>query len=382
MQPSPYTPGELARGIPGRDPQLAEVEERLSYLLDLGRLVGRIRVDIAPRGYGKTSLLAQAQRAADERGALTLWVTAGDPHGLIASIAAELDERTADWHSGVRDRLRTALEHLTVTLGVPGVAQVAASWPAGDRASDASVRQFEATLREAVSAAEKERHRGLVLFVDEIQSADAAGLRVLATAWQHLQRKAGDLRAAVFAAGLLNTPTVIAEAVTFSERFAYRTLDPLSDAAVMIALGAPARELGVTWSDAALGTAVSIARGYPYAVQLIGDAAWTAAGRPDRGAQITARHVAAGREIMQQDMRVLHEVRWNAATAREREFLRAMATLGDEPVRRADLQAALGTDLSAHRDNLIKAGVIVPAGRGFLAFAVPDFARYIRDQHQ
>jgi len=54
------------------------MDERLSYMIDLRRLVGRIRVDVAARGIGKTSLLREVQRRAEARGALTLWVTAGE----------------------------------------------------------------------------------------------------------------------------------------------------------------------------------------------------------------------------------------------------------------------------------------------------------------
>lgn len=57
MQPSPYTPEEVARTIPGRSVPLGQIEERLAYLSDLQRLVGRSRVDQGPRGVGKTSLL-------------------------------------------------------------------------------------------------------------------------------------------------------------------------------------------------------------------------------------------------------------------------------------------------------------------------------------
>ncbi len=81
MQPSPYTPGEVARVVPGRAKQLAEVDERLSTLVDLGRLVSRLRVDHAPRGYGKTSLLREYQRRATARDVLTVWVTAGEEQG-------------------------------------------------------------------------------------------------------------------------------------------------------------------------------------------------------------------------------------------------------------------------------------------------------------
>jgi hypothetical protein len=49
MQPGPYTPGEIAGSVPGRMLRLSEFEDRLSYLVDLQKLIGRIRVDHAPR---------------------------------------------------------------------------------------------------------------------------------------------------------------------------------------------------------------------------------------------------------------------------------------------------------------------------------------------
>lgn len=95
MQPSPYTPGEIASEVPGRGKQLAEIDERLMYMTDLQSLVGRIRVDHAARGIGKTSLLREAQRLAETRGALTVWVTAGGEMGLIDAIGSEILRRTA-----------------------------------------------------------------------------------------------------------------------------------------------------------------------------------------------------------------------------------------------------------------------------------------------
>lgn len=87
--------------------QLAQVDERLAFLTELHRLVGRIRVDHAPRGLGKTSRLRQAQRIGEDRGALTLWVTAGGvrsggPRLLrlaqrpVRGIAREIERKTKD----------------------------------------------------------------------------------------------------------------------------------------------------------------------------------------------------------------------------------------------------------------------------------------------
>ena len=379
MQPSPYTPGEVARTVPGRVQQLADVDERLSYLVDLRRLVGRIRVDHAPRGFGKTSLLRQYQRRAKERGALTVWVTAGEGPGLIAQIASEISQATAGWRDGAASALRSRLDNLTLRVGVPGVLGAdAAVRPAAAPASPEGSRTFEAVVRAAVAS---DQHTGLVILIDEIQSADAEGLRTLAYAWQHLQAEGSDVPAAVLAAGLPNAADVVAAAVTFSERFAYRPVPPLERDAEELALALPARQLGVEWDPDALGQAIDIARGYPYVVQLIGDAAWAAAGHPEPGAEITSAHVRAGHEAMRLDMEALFRARWANATSGEREFMAAMASIGDDEVRRADIAAALGVssdDLSVQRGRLIDKGFIQASRRGTVEFTIPGFAEFVR----
>ena len=357
------------------------MDERLSYMIDLHRLIGRVRVDTAPRGLGKTSLLREAQRHADGRGALTIWVTAGEELGLITSIGQEIQRRTESWASETRGRLRQLLEHLQVTLGVPGVAQVKASWPAEHDAPARGVREFQTLIRETVRGALDEGRTGVVLFVDEIQAADPDGLRTLAYTWQHMQSEEGDVPAAVFAAGLPSAPESIAAVVTFSERFAYRRLEPLPDEAVHIALAGPAGELGVRWEREALDVATSIAQGYPYSVQLIGDATWAAAGHPNSGATLTTAHVREGRVRMKEDLNALFRARWEKCAPSEQQLMQAMAAHGDGPVRRVDIAASLGVssgDLSVPRARLIDKGIIDIVSRGQLQFTIPGFAGYVR----
>jgi len=383
-QPSPYTPGEVAREVPGRAEQLAEIDERLSYMIDLKRLVGRIRVDLGPRGLGKTSLLREVQRRADARRALTVWVTAGEQTGLISAITAEIERRTTDWAAESRTRLRGLLEAMTLTaaLGVPGIAQIEATWPPAARtAGPSGVREFEALIRETSALAHREERSCLVVIIDEIQSADPDGLRVLAYAWQHLQAEGRDVPAAIFSAGLPNSPEAIGAVVTFSERFAYRPIGPLSDDAASIALAHPAGINGVEWDRDALDAVVLSAQGFPYTLQLFGDATWHAAGRPDPGGRLTAAHVAQARGVVDNDLAALFRARWEKASPAEQVFITAMAQLGDGPIARSDLAQAMGvatTDLSVPRARLIDKGIIDASSRGALIFTIPGFAEYVR----
>ncbi|MDP9736258.1 hypothetical protein J2X59_001255 [Flavobacterium sp. 260] len=308
-------------------------------------------------------------------------MTAGEPQGLVEQILDEL-RRTVGATGAPHGRaLREKVESLRLSLGVPGVATATGTFRS--RApEDERARAGARGLEDVIQAATTERP--LVIFVDEIQSADAAGLRTLVYAWQHLQAEGTDVPAAVFAAGLPNAPETIAEIVTFSERLAYRPLGPLHRDAEEIALVGPARLLGVQWTPEAVDRALSIAQGYPYSVQLIADSAWAAAGRPDPGAVIDVGSVETGHRSMQADLEALFRARWSACSTSERRLLTAMARLGDGPTSRASIAEALGTgtnQLSTPRARLIDKGLVQPADRGMLQFTIPGFAAFIRSEY-
>ncbi|MGM7668080.1 ATP-binding protein [Microbacterium sp. A93] len=386
MQPSPYTPGEIARAVPGRGELIEEFTERLSLMVDLQRLIGRVHVAFGERGIGKTSLLRAYQRLAEEREALCIWVTAGESAGLVAQIIDGIREATRSWPQAAAATIREHLDELTVTIGVPGVASVSAKTSVKTKAATMAETVGARTLEKLIRATAEDRKRvkALVLFIDEVQSADADGIRTLAYAWQHLQAEHPDIPAAVYAAGLPNAPEQIADAVTFSERFAYRPLEMLSVGAQVAALRDPAAELNVAWDSDALERAAELAAGYPYAVQLYGDAAWVAAGRPDAGGTITKRNVKTARASVDRDLRNLFAARWANTTPNQRRFLVAVAWLQerDVTVDRADLAEVLDVSsrsLSSVRARLIAKGLIRSEGHGTVTIPVPGFAGYIRE---
>ncbi|HCS60596.1 MAG TPA: ATP-binding protein [Microbacterium sp.] len=382
MQPSPYTPGEIARAVPGRGELIEEFNERLSLMVDLQRLIGRIHVAFGERGIGKTSLLRAYQRLAEERQALCIWVTAGESGGLIAQIVDGIREATESWPHDAAKAVRKHLDELTFTVGIPGVASLSAKRAQAQPTEAVGARALEKLIRAA--AQDRGRVKALILFIDEVQSADAEGIRTLAYAWQHLQAEASDIPAAVYAAGLPNAPEQIADAVTFSERFAYRPIEMLTVGAQVAALRDPALELGVTWEAEALELAADLAAGYPYAVQLYGDAAWAAAGRPDAGSTITERNVKIARKSVDRDLRNLFAARWANTTPNQRRFLIAVAWLqqrrdGVDRAELADVLDVSSRSLSSVRARLIAKGLIHSEGHGRVTIPVPGFAGYIRE---
>jgi Mn-dependent DtxR family transcriptional regulator len=77
-------------------------------------------------------------------------------------------------------------------------------------------------------------------------------------------------------------------------------------------------------------------------------------------------------------------VRFEKATDREREYMAAMADLGDGPYRTAAVAERLGRHqsyTSAPRDSLIKKGLIYSPGYGQVDFTVPKFSPFMRRRY-
>ncbi|WP_114907414.1 ATP-binding protein [Ornithinimicrobium murale] len=377
MQSSPYTPGETAREIPGREVQLTDISGLLARVALDGRFAGRVRVDVGPRGVGKTSLLRRVQRTAHDLGLATVFVTAGNGV-LTAVVADEVQQLARGWGHG--DVLAERVGQVKLSAGIPGVAHIEAT--GADRPAPEATRAFRDLITHTARAAAQDTDRkGLVLLVDEFQSADEDSLRTIGYAWQELQASEDPVPAALLAAGLSHTPDVVTGAVTHAERFQYRPMRDLEPHETRQALTAPSAAMGVSWAMDALTTVVERAQGYPYFIQVYGDEVWHAAGNPAPGHQLTLDHVNAAQERVDIDLTELYRTRWAKATARERDILAAMADHPAGPVARRDIADQLGVDttaLSMTRQSLLDKGIVDAPGHGVLEFTVPGFGTYVR----
>ena len=385
MIPSPYTPGAAPSVLAGRREQLEAAEADLAVVATYGRFQGRVRVDIGSRGVGKTSLLKAVRESAAEVGMVTAWVTARADESLVTSLvhalAGELERIGVDVVR--RTPWRERLERLSVELGAgPAKAGVEVDVaPAGPGLGQgAASAAFGELVSVGAQAARERGSAGLCLLVDEIQAAPRADLRTLAYAWQELQNALPEPPAVLFAAGLPNAPDVLTAAVTFSERFGFRTLERLGESDAAEALEVPAAQHEVTWTPDLLAAVVALAQGYPYFLQLYGDALWRRA-RPAPGDDLDLAHLDAAHADVERELETMFRARWAKATPGERRLLAAMAALGDDAVRRGEVAERMGVgtnDLSVARRSLLDKGLIEVVARGMLRFTVPGFAAFVR----
>lgn len=383
MQISPYTPGEVADAVPGRTAQLAFYEEKAQRIEHLHEFIARVRVDYAARGVGKTSLLREAQRIFARHTIATLWVTANQDENLLLTV---LDEMRGLVPAAYAAEALSHIDSATVTLSA-GVAKGSVTVrPRRDdvNAAASSSKAFLVAFEQVTRALLDGGWNGLVMLIDEIQSADKASLRSIAYAWQEMKSSTHPVPAGLFAVGLPGSQDHINSAVTFSERFDFSELFGLDDGGVVTALADPSYRVGVSWQRPALRTAVREAKGYAYKVQLIGDEAWKAAGYPDAGSSITGEHITAAMPQVDMHMESLFRARWRSASQKQRELLSAIAALGGRDVKRDEIAARLGVtsqSISMARDGLLRRGIIDANRHGRVSFTVPGFTEWILGQN-
>ncbi|MDP9417166.1 MAG: ATP-binding protein [Actinomycetota bacterium] len=220
---------------------------------------------------------------------------------------------------------------------------------------------------------------GLAVFVDEMQDLRPDDVSALCAACHEVSQSGSPL--VVVGAGLPHLPAVLSSSKSYSERlFRYLRIDRLDRNAADRALTAPAAEEDVEFLPEALDALYAATEGYPYFVQAYGKASWDVA----PASPVTARDVSVAAPEAEDELAVgFFGSRYERATPAEREYMRAMADLGDVPVPTSAVAEALGrkpSSLSPARDNLIKKGLVYSAERGLIGFTVPHFGRYLRRQ--
>ncbi len=387
---NPYAPGAGQRPpeLAGRNRELAQFEVVLERVAS-GR-PERSLVLTGLRGVGKTVLLNAFRSAAITR----LWGTgkieARPEQSIRRPVAAAL-------HMAIREIAprHRAPDRVDAVLGVlkafalrdtAGAKANTPRWqpgidlPASRGRADSG--DLEIDLVELFcDAAELGRDLGvgIVLFVDEMQDIPPADISALCATCHELSQQGAPL--IVVGAGLPHLPAVLSSSKSYSERlFSYLRIDRLERTAADRALVAPANREDVEFAPQALDALYDAADGYPYFVQAYGKVTWDAA----PCSPITADDVKVAAPEAEAELAVgFFGSRYERATPAEREYMRAMAGLGDGPVGTSDVAEELRrrpSSLSPARDSLIKKGLIYSAERGSVAFTVPHFGRFLRAQ--
>jgi hypothetical protein len=387
---NPYAPGAGQRPpeLAGRDREISQFEVVLERVAR--SRPERSMVLTGLRGVGKTVMLNTFRSMALQR----LWGTgklearpdqsirrpvASALHMAVRELAPRhrAPDRVDDFLSVLK---AFAMRDPKAAKGTTVSAQFGIDVPAARGRADSGDLEVDLTelFTDAASVA-ADLGVGIALFVDEMQDVPAEDVSALCAACHELSQVGGPL--IVVGAGLPHLPSVLSASKSYSERlFRYARIDRLDREAADQALLAPAEREDVLFKQDALDALYEAADGYPYFVQAYGKVTWDVAA----GSPITMGDVRVAAPEAEGELAVgFFGSRYERATPAEREYMRAMAAIGDEPVPTSNVADELGrkpSSLSPARDGLIKKGLIYSSERGLIAFTVPHFGKFLRAQ--
>jgi len=375
--------GNPPPALTGREAQEQQFRTLLARLR--GGLSDRGMIVSGLRGVGKTVLLLEFEDIAKDAG----W-TAPRPIEIKSDTDFRSELADAAYQALLQLSARKALgERMRSFTGLLRGFKVGASSdgslefsfdPDAVSGSTGDLERDLTNLFEQLGQTAREHETGVVFLVDEMQFLAREELEAVAAAMHRMSQTR--LPVTLVGAGLPQLPGLMVEAKSYAERlFAYPKLGPLSEDAARQALVAPAEARGVAWEDAALARIIGESGCYPAFIQAYGKEAWNhAPGSPVRSADVLG---AESLVLAQLDEEFFH-VRFEKATDREREYMAAMAALGEGPYRTAAVAKRLGRRLSytsAPRDSLIKKGLIYSPDYGQVDFTVPKFSPFMRRRY-
>jgi len=384
LRKNPYSPGAglCPPALVGRDAELKNWSIALRQLQ---------RARLAPSvvlhglgGEGRTVLLGEFHRMAEERDLMTVIIEASAGSSLRDSLARAL-------YPVVRELVRPdggdKLAKALATFKAFSVkVDIAGAWSFGhDIASErgrGDSGELETDLSELIrdlAAAAQEQSRGLVILIDEAHDLTRTELRAICEIC-HQSRELG-WPVLVALAGLPSLPKLLLKATSSAAGlFSYGAISRLDTDAAREALIRPAVRDNVSWDEDALGYLIAEAEGHPYFLQECAQATWDVAMGTTLTFEDARVGVVSGRAHLDAGFYRTH---WERATLAQKAYLRAMARDGDGPSQSADVADRLGKtpmSVGAFRDSLIKKSLIFVPRHGQVAYAIPGMADFITRQ--
>jgi hypothetical protein len=380
---NPFSPGA---GSPppelvGRDPILEQARI----------LLGRVKAKrpekslllTGLRGVGKTVLLNEIERLARKDGYHTIAIEAHEDKPLGILIAPYLRTLLYDLDrmAGVGDKVKRGLAVLRSFIGALKVTVKDITFgldidPEKGAADSGDLEIDLPNLFVAIGEAAENRNTAVAIFLDEVQYFVKKELAALIMAMHRVQQQ--QLPVVLLGAGLPILPGLAGNSKSYAERlFSFPEVGALSETDAAKALQDPASAIGIAFERAALKEVFRLTKGYPYFVQEWGYQSWNRA----PSSPITVEIVrSATADVIPRLDKNFFRVRFDRLTPGEKNFLRAMASLGTGPHRTSDIAETLKVkvnSLGPLRARLIRKGMIYSPAYGDIAFTVPLFDEFM-----
>lgn len=336
------------------------------------------------RGVGKTVLLNEMERIAEEESYFSehLEMSENDDFRRVIAKSCRKMLLQISRLENLKDKCLHALGVLKAfSLVIPDgpelkidVDAVIGIGDSGDLDSDL------VDLFVAIGEVAKDTDKQICFFIDEVQYLpEPAVAGLIASSHRITQRS---LPVVFICAGLPQIAALTGDAKSYAERlFEFIPIGELREGSDEEALVSPAKTLNVEFEPAAIKIILEEAKGYPYFIQEFGKHAWDMAEDNPISEEVALSASISAIATLDDSF---FKVRMDRATTAEREFMKAMSSLGSGIYKSLDVADKLGKKISSIgpvRATLISKGFIYSPQHGEIAFTVPLYDEYIRRNH-
>lgn len=381
---NPFSPG-----AGNRPPELAGRDEILRQaLLALGRIKAgkseRSPLMVGLRGVGKTVLLVETRKKAEQAGYQTMMVEAQEEVHLARLLLPGLRKLLLSMDTGkvlgakAKRGFRVLKSFLSGIKIAVGEVEISLDSPPEKGAADSG--QLDSDLADvfvAIGEAAEEYGTAVAIIIDEMQYLSEVELSALIMAVHKISQE--KLPVILVGAGLPQLAGNTGRAKSYAERlFVFPQVGALREKDAKIALQEPARSEGVAFTEAALVEINNQTKGYPYFLQEWGSQSWNLATQSPIDVDVVRE--ASKLAITNLDQSFFR-VRFDRMTPREKDYLRALAELGNNPQRSGEIAQMLGVkseSVAPLRAGLIGKGMIYSPQHGDTAFTVPLFDEFMK----
>ncbi|NOV28344.1 AAA family ATPase [Methylomonas sp. ZR1] len=377
---------------PGAGSPPPEMAGRDAILEHARVLLGRVRAKrpekslllTGLRGVGKTVLLNDIERMAIDAGYRTLLVEAHEGKPLAVLLAPHLRRLLFDLDrlAGAGNKAKRGIAVLKSFIGAINIKvgdfDIGLDIEPESGSADSGDLEVDLpSLFTAVAEAAEERQVAVAILIDEIQYFSTDELSALIMAMHKMQQR--QLPLVLIGAGLPILPGLAGESKSYAERlFSFPEVGPLPEPDAFTAIQEPIRAAGESIEPEALQEIYRMTQGYPYFLQEWGYQAWNHAVT----SPITLQDVRESSALVSKRLdENFFRVRFDRLTPREKNYLRAMAELGQGPYRTGDVADKLNVKINTLgpvRASLIKKGMVFSPSHGDMAFTVPLFDEFMR----
>lgn len=378
---NPYAPGAgtTPPELVGRDSTIEAF--RVALRRAAAGQSGKSLMPTGLRGVGKTVLLVEFLRIANEEGCAAASVEASDGRSILPSLMPALRKIVVDFNTGeaVKEIARKALRVLkSISVTLPhGIELRINAEPEPGVADSGNLERDLTDLLLAVGEAAAEEGAVVLIAIDEAQYLVADELVAILVALHKTNQR--PLPIIVVATGLPQLLAIAGDAKSYAERlFDFPQLGALTASETAEAIQGPAQRQGVTFTPEALEAIYDVTKGYPYFVQLWAQLAWDLADH----SPITVSDVTAVRlRALETLDRGFFSVRFERLTPDERRYLRAMAELETgpyDPEAVAQFLHVSADEASELKSALIEKGMIYSLQDGAVDYTVPLFGSFMK----